>query len=279
MFEIAAAAAITQGNDWFVVKPALEKSIAWQNGATLLFTILSIAILFYAHRLAKRHGSSYPYWVVLGSALATYYEPLGDFLAHVTYHEVNQINFTTAFGFMTPLWVLPCYIVFFGYPILWLGEVITKDVSMGKWMGLFFAAFVSAWFFEVPILAMGATEYYGANQPFKLLNYPLWMGFANTATMFVVAAAVHHLKSTDVFARMPVLFAAVLPMLVTGANAGTALPLGSAINSTSDTMITNAMAVLSMALALLYTWIAGTLVVDKSGATVEATFRTAASRT
>jgi hypothetical protein len=250
------------GNEWFVEKPLLEKSLEWQYGILAVMGILAIATLVYAHKVAKKEGSSYPYFLCLGAALATFYEPLGDLFVHVAYHEVGQINFTTAFGFSTPLWVVPAYIVFFGLTVLLLLGEIAKGVTVSRWMLFFFASLPGAWLFEVPLLKMGSIDYYGANQPFSILDYPVWMAFANSTTMFVVATAVALLMRTETLRKRPYLLAVLMPMLVLGANGGVALPLGSALNSAASVATVNAMALLSMALGLCYTWICGCIIVE-----------------
>ena len=250
------------GNDWFVEKPLLEKSLPWQYGILVVMGVLALITLLYAHKVAKKESNSYPYFLCLGAALATFYEPLGDLFAHVAYHEVGQINFTTAFGFSTPLWVVPAYIVFFGLTVLLLLGEIAKGVTIGRWMLFFFTSLPGAWLFEVPLLKMGSIDYYGATQPFKILDYPVWMAFANSTTMFVVATAVALLLRTQTLLMRPYLLAILMPMLVLGANGGAALPLGSALNSGASVATVNAMALLSMALGLCYTWICGCIIVE-----------------
>ncbi len=250
---------ITQGTDWFVTKPALEKSLEWQNGMLAVMLALATLTVVYAIVLARKEGRLFPVYVVVGAAVACFYEPVGDLFAHVTYHEVSQVHYTTAFGFSIPLWVLPSYVVFFGFPVILLNSLLERRFTLAWWMTIFFVSVPCAWLFEVPILHFGYTEYYGANQPWKILNYPVWMGFVNTCTMFTVATAVHFLNRSVIGQRFPVLFIALLPMLVLGANGGTALPLGSAINSSTNPAFVNAMAWMSIGLAVLYVWTCGVI--------------------
>ncbi|QIL74001.1 hypothetical protein G7048_26285 (plasmid) [Diaphorobacter sp. HDW4B] len=251
--------AVQTGDQWFVPKPALEKSVEWQYGILIVMSALAVAAIVYAFVHARRHRRSDALWIVAGAALASFWEPLGDLLAHVTYHEVNQLNLTASFGFHTPLWVLPTYIVFFGAPILMLLQWLERGVSVKAWMLYFFASIPGALLFEVPLLEMGSIEYYGANQPLKILGYPLWMAFVNSGTMFVVTTAVYFLRKSPFIGTHPILLAPLLPMLVLGANAGAGLPLSHAINSAASLQVVNLMAVASMALSTLYAWICGKL--------------------
>lgn len=258
---------LTQPADhWWITKPALEKSLAWQYGILAIMSALAVLTLLYAVRQARRTGRSDPIWICLGAALAVFYEPLGDFFAHVTYHEVNQINLTSAFGFHTPLWVLPTYVVFFGAPILLLLPQLERGISMVRWMAIFVLSMPGAFLFEVPLLQMGSIAYYGENQPFQILGYPLWMAFANGCTMLVVTTAVHFLRQSAVIQQHPFFLAPVLPMLVMGANGGAALPLASAINGSASVEVVNLMALLSMGLATLYVWLCGKLAQPRTAA-------------
>lgn len=244
---------------WWVDKPALEKSLNWQYGILAVMSLLAVLTIVYALVQMRRTQRSDALWICLGSALASFWEPLGDLLAHVTYHEVNQLSLTSAFGFYTPLWVLPTYIFFFGGTILMLLQWLEKGVSCRAWMVLFFVSIPGAFLFEVPLLEMGSIDYYGENQPWKILGYPLWMAFVNSCTMFVVTTALFYLCRTRLIRRQPYLLATLVPMLVLGANAGAGLPLSHALNSGSSQSMVNLMACASMLLSTLYAWICGQL--------------------
>lgn len=253
---------IITGNDWFVTKPVIDKSLDWQLGVLIVISILAVATVVYSVALARRLGNSYPVYVSLGAGLATFYEPLGDFLAHVTFHEVGQLNFTVAFGFHVPLWVVPTYMLFFGLPtLLLLARIERADaVTMKGWFSYFAVLIVCAFLFEQAFIFMDSIEYFGANQPFRINKYPVWMAFANVNTVFFVATVTYYFTRSPLGRQRPYLLLPMMPMLVLGGNAGPALPLGSAINATNNVVIVNAMALLSMAASVLYVWICGALV-------------------
>jgi uncharacterized membrane protein (UPF0136 family) len=256
---------IQTGSDWFVAKPVLDKSPEWQLTMLVIMSLLALATFIYAGFQARRTGKPDALWICVGAGLATFYEPLGDLFAHVTYHEVNQISFTTAFGFSTPLWILPTYVIFFGATVLALLSVLDREISMRQWMTFFVLSLPGALLFEVPLLKMGSIEYYGANQPVQVFGYPLWMAFANSCTMFVVTTVIHFITRAPVIRQYPFLLALLMPMLVLGANGGAALPLASAINSSTSSTTVNIFAVASMVLATLYVWICGKLLQRTSG--------------
>ena len=252
---------IVSGAEWFVQKPVLDKSLAWQEGMMAVILLLVIGGLFYIVGEVRRTKQWFPVYVGLGGAIACFYEPLGDLLTHVTYHEVNQINLTTAFGFRTPLWILPTYLVSFGTPILLFNNMLANGVTLKKWMTVFFIAVPSGWAFEVPMLEFGFIDYYGDNQPFKILGFPVWLAFVNNATLFVTAALLYLLKKTVLLERWPYLVVVLVPIMVAGTHAGLSLPAASALNGPRELLTVNAMALLSTALAILVTWIAGVLTI------------------
>jgi hypothetical protein len=251
---------IINGNDWFVTKPALHASAEWQNNMTIIMVLCTLGTFYYAFKLARAQKNPYPYFIALGAGLAAFYEPLGDLLAHVTYAEVDQINYTTTLGFRIPLWCLFSYFCFFGFPVLMVSNLIDQGISVKRWMLFFFLSVASAWLFEVPIINSGATEYFGANQPYKILNYPVWMGFVNACTMFCCATAVHYLKKSAFIMSWPAIFLPLMPMLVAGANVGAALPLGSAINASTHAGFVSVMATASILLSTFYVWVCGGMI-------------------
>lgn len=253
---------IVSGAEWFVTKPVLEKSIAWQEGMLAVILLLALGGVTTVVLQARRTRQWFPIFVCIGGALCAFYEPLGDLLSHVTYHEVNQVNFTTAFGFHIPLWILPCYLVSFGVPIILLANVLENGIGMKKWMTFYALAFVGGWAFEVPMILMGAIEYYGDNQPFRILGFPVWLGFVNNATMFTVASFVYLLKRSSVGERWPALVVVLMPVMVGGTHAGLSLAAGSAINSSHDLVFVNLMATVSALLGVVATMTAGYLVMS-----------------
>lgn len=248
---------IVFGNDWFVEKPVLDKSLSWQMAMLSIMSLFASFSLIYAAIQTRRTGKSDPLWICIGAGLAAFYEPLGDLFAHVTYHEVSQINFTTAFGFSVPLWILPTYVVFFGASVIFILPIMERGISIQRWMLYYFLSLPGALLFEVPLLKMGAIEYFGSNQPLQIFGYPIWMAFANGCTMFVAATVLHYIRKSFIIRRHPFLLALLMPMLVIGANGGAALPLAIAINSSSSNMVVNIYGFASMILSTLYVWICG----------------------
>jgi hypothetical protein len=254
---------ITDGS-WFVTKPILDKSLESQIGILVLLTVLALGTIFMAVRASRTEGGrSYPYFIWIGGALAVLYEPLGDLLAHVTYHEVNQIGLVTAFGFKAPLWDLPAYVMSVSGAILWNMQRISSGLTMRSWMVSYFICIIGACLFELPMIALGYVEYYPP-QPLAILGYPISMGFVNAAAlMFTPAVILHYLANSVIGQRWPITFMFLVPMLVAGSHLAAALPLGWALNSGQSPWVINLASGVSALYALLQVWVGGQLVTQR----------------
>lgn len=245
---------------WLAAKPALEKSLEWQIGATAIFSVLAIATLIYAIQIARREQSKMPVFIWFGGALASLYEPLGDLLVHVTYHEVNQLTAFSAFTFKIPTWLTPSYTVVVSASAIWTMQRIKQGVTFKNWMLSFFLLIPVGVLFELPLIYMGAIEYFGP-QAYPIFGYPLPMAFANTAGLILVNGSLLYFISQSTFGqRWPALFTLIVPMTTAGCHLGIALPWGLAMNSTDNLTVIYIMATVSMALAVLAAWVSGKMV-------------------
>lgn len=260
----AIAPPILSGDDWFIPKPALEMPVSWQWAMLGVMSALALAVLGYAIMEWRRLKRPTPVAVVIGSALASVYEPLGDLFAHVTYHEIGQLRAFASFGFSIPLWIVPTYVIFFGLPVVALQRVIGRGTAMRDWLLLWVGAAVGALFFEVWLLQSGAIAYYGPNQPFQLFGFPVWMAAVNASTMLVVAAVVRAADISVIGKRTPLLIALLFPAILMGAHGGMSLPIGAAMNGLISHHLTDLAASLSIVLSLSFLWISWMLVAQPS---------------
>jgi hypothetical protein len=108
---------------------------------------------------------------------------------------------------------------------------------------------------------MGSYVYYGAQQPIKLFQYPVWMAFSNSAVIFVVALLVHAFKKTALVRRRPAYLALLVPSFVIGTGVTTIIPIGIAMSSTTSLLVINLCATASALLSIAYVWVAFNMVV------------------
>ncbi|MEQ8743618.1 hypothetical protein [Parasphingorhabdus sp.] len=215
---------------------------------------LAAGTLIYAVTARQRNPEA-P-WLCLGTLLVSFYEPVGDLHAQVTYHEIGQISFWAAYGFRIPLWVPFSYVGFFGLSvILLLGQLDRKAMQVRGWAALFGGAWLGSFLFEAPMIAVGFVRYYADPEPLAILGYPIWMGCVNAATIFVVATSVWFLKRSPLLALNPAIFAVLLPMLFIGAHGAASLPVGSLQNGSWSANAVQIGALLSIALSLFFVWV------------------------
>lgn len=243
-------------------RPLLAIPPEWDIALNIVMGVLILASLYYAMRMVKKEGRLNPLYLLIGGGFGVFFEPAGDLMAHVTFHA-EQINAVGSYGFHVPLWMVGAYIISTGVPIIWLLDMVRSGMTMKKWMMTFLLCIPAAIVFELPLIFMGAIEYYGP-QPFSIFGYPVWMAFANTAGLFFVPTAIFYfltekgvIDKSNAFLLIP-----LTPMIVAGSHVAGAFPHGYGMNSGNpDLLMINVFSLLAIAGCTFLTWIAGTSVV------------------
>lgn len=236
--------------------PAWSIPVEQQMGLFKVTVVLAVIAAIYALWRTMRVRHPYPLFVFLGAGFSILYEPLGDILTKVAYAPVDQVSIMTAFGRPTPLWMLPNYLFFFSLPALLLEQFVVKPGTTPRKYWLTFigvALFVAV--FEQPGINGDIWRYYGT-QAFSINSYPVWVAFANAASLFVIAAAVAMLRRTIITPGLALLFVPIVPIVFIGTHVGGTLPIGAALYSTSNQMILDLAALLSMAICTMIVWLA-----------------------
>jgi hypothetical protein len=246
--------------------PVLIKSMTWQMAMLVVISLLAAGVFTHAIRVWRSTGRSEMFWIALGAMGAVFYEPLGDSMVDLVYHQSGSLTALTAFGVTVPLWVLPCYAVFFGPGILALTMLLENGISRQRWFGLYAVSVVGTWLFEVPLLKMGSYQYFGSQQPIKILDYPVWMAFSNSAVIFVVAMLVHACKKTAMVRERPVYLLLLVPSFIIGIGVTTIVPIGFAMSSTTSLLIINLCAAASAILSIAYVWVSSGMVMPAAAA-------------
>jgi hypothetical protein len=247
-----------QYGDWAVPRPLHYVSDPMYAGLTAGFTLGAVLVLFYAFRLSRRLGTSYPIWACVGAFLAAFYEPVGDVFANLSYFQTH-VYFIHSYGNTIPMFLPPGYTVFFGLPILYLIGRIETGIGLKRWMSFYCLVVLAAAIFELPFIAVGVHKYFGERQPLQILGYPLWMPFVNATSMFLAAAVASVATKLAVIKRQPAWYALMVPFFVAGGGAFFSLPIGLAINSSASVLVVNLGAVGSIILSVLGMWFGGNL--------------------
>lgn len=236
-----------------------------QHILLVIACVLAGLSFLYAVWMAVRCRDLFPIAIFLGAGLSVIYEPLGDILTKVAYPPLEQVSLMTSFGRPTPLWMLPNYFFFFCTPVLLLLQfVIRQDMTMRKyWIAYaIMAVFVAA--FEQPGINGDLWRYYASNSAFSVNSYPVWVAFANSASLFVIATGVFLLRRSVIPPRLSFLFILLVPILFVGSHVGPTIPVAWAVYTTENPLVVNAAAVLAIGMCLLTVWIAGQLVIRQA---------------
>lgn len=232
--------------------PVLIKSMTWQVSMLAVTVLLAVAVFVYAVRRWRTTGRSEMFWIAVGALAAAGYEPLGDFMVDIVYHESGALRSVSGFGGTIPLWTMFMYVVFWAPGILYLTNQLETGVTLKRWMGMFAIAIPATLLFEVPMLAMGLYEYYGSQQPIQVFGYPLWMAFSNSAVIFIVSLLVHAAMKTALVRKSPALLVLLVPSIIIGVGVVTVVPIGLSMSSTTSLVIINLCALASAALSITF---------------------------
>jgi hypothetical protein len=180
---------------------------------------------------------------------------MGDLGAHVVFHA-DQVNAVAAYGFHVPTWMIGAYTIAAGTSIIWMIDVIRGGVTVKKWWQLYAIMVVVAIVFELPLIHLGAIEYY-APQSLSVFGYPIWMAVMNcTGLFFVPATIIYLLTEHDIIdKRNGYLLVPLTPLLVAGSHTAVNFPRSHVINGEHGQFAIEAVSLLSIAAALLLTWI------------------------
>jgi len=250
------AAATYTGTMEIFAFPAWSIPVEQQMGLFKVTVVLAIIAAAYAVWRTAKTRHPYPIFVFLGAGFSILYEPLGDILTKVAYAPVDQVSIMTAFGRPTPLWMLPNYLFFFSLPALLLEQfVVRPDTTARKYWLTFVGVALFVAVFEQPGINGDIWRYYGT-QAFSINTYPVWVAFANAASLFVIAATVALLRRTIITPRLAFLFVPIVPIVFIGTHVGGTLPIGAALYSTENQMVLDIAALLAMAICSMVVWLA-----------------------
>lgn len=237
-----------------------------QDGLLLVASILFVAAILYAAWFSYRERSLYPVFLFIGAGFGLIYEPLGDVLTKVAYAPLEQVSFFTSFGRPIPLWMVPNYFFFFSLPVILLLQfIVREDTSPRKWWLSYFGIVVFVTLFEQPGIANESWRYYGTHEAIAINTYPIWVGFVNAQSLFVIASGVYFLRRNVLAEKQSFLFVFLVPILFVGSHVAVSMPISSASFTTQNLVIVNAAALLTIFMACLSVWVSYRLVTLKTG--------------
>lgn len=176
----------------------LQLNTTMQTIATLVLWGGTIGLFGYSMVMARRERTVFPVVLVVAVAVGSLIEPMYDISYHLFWLDGGQQwTLFTSFGLPQPIWVMPAYVMVFGMPALLMYKSLAKAVTLVqifKFAGL--TALTTA-MFETTAINLGLYVYYGQS-PWRLFNYPIFIGFMEGAqiTGFAVLAALLSVYAT-----------------------------------------------------------------------------------
>jgi len=231
-----------------------------QVGILAVACTLAVASLIYALWFSSHERSKYPIFIFLGAGLSVLYEPMGDVFTKVAYPPLEQISLFTSFGRPTPLWLLPNYFFFFCVPVLLFIQFVLQKFTIKRMWVAYGALVLFVGLFEQPGIVGDYWRYYGEVEAFSLNTYPVWVAFVNAHSIAMIATGVYLLRKHVLPERMSFLFIVLVPVLFVGNHIAPALPIVSALYTTTNLLLVNLAAILTISICVINVWIASTLV-------------------
>lgn len=239
--------------------PIWQFSGGEEGAANLLFGGVALLALVYCVRVARRQNQLWPVWVFAGSALLVAYEPFNNFLANCTYPE-NQTTVISYLGRDVPLFIWFVYMFYFSFAVPFLVQKFEQGITM-RTLAKYYAVVISVVAAFEPLFCNRAWDlqwwyYFGADQPLRVLGFPMWWWVANSMIVVTTAAIVFLLKK-HVFAKgwQTVGIVPIVPLALFGVHGSAAIPVYIATKTGSSEVWTTIASLGTMALSAFYLFI------------------------
>ena len=226
--------------------PVAQTVSLWINA---IMVVLAVVYLLWQTR---RRGDLVPIYVGIGAIAAILYEPLADHLVLVFFPPEGQVTSIEAWGRRIPLYLHLSYLWYLApFAVVFL-EWAKKGITASAWWTSWAVIWVLAAAFEEIFIKYGLWVYYG-EQPFRLIQLPLWIPFTFVCFVFAIAAGVDGIVRF-IPRRYHWLIVPAVPMLITGSHTAVSLPAATALNTTQDPLLLAIAAAASIVLSLLFIW-------------------------
>ncbi|MFJ9390507.1 hypothetical protein ACIRON_16905 [Nocardioides sp. NPDC101246] len=240
------------------------------QGVLIAVTILAtVAMVAWVVWLRQHSGSTAPLFVLVGSLLVVFYEPLGDSLLGAYYPEAGQVTAIHAFGRDMPLFVLLLYPPYFVPFVVAFLELARRGFTVRSWWTLWVVTLVSGGLMEMVLMQFGNPWLYYGRQTLMIFEFPLWVTVTNVTFLFATAVVVR-LIVTRLDTRHHWMVIPAVPIMTISGHAAVALP-GAATRESSSDLVMLAGGLGSIAVAVLIGYALSLAYVGRGAPAVEPT--------
>jgi hypothetical protein len=190
---------------------------------------------------------------LLGGSIACVWEPIVDTLGLCYIKEGATLTTFSSMGRDFPLFINFVYIWYVGGLAYLAYRIYANGITKKALFLLYGMDACINIVLESPGVLMGAYEYYGP-QPLNFWGLPLWWVCVNPLMPMIIGALIYRLKpylpGWKIMAIIP-----LIPMSDGLANAATAWPVWTALNSDSSLLVSHLAWAVTLGLALYVVWI------------------------
>jgi hypothetical protein len=217
------------------------------------FFILALLMIWIV-REAIKTKRLLPILFMAGAAVASLLECIFDVMVLVWWPEHGPRPEYRFFNISVPLWMLAAYPWYIGgmgyYSYRSLKNGMTR---VGLWK-LYFFGWIANFALEMPPLQFGNIYAYYGNQPFRVLDFPVWMAMTNCLMPILAGALIASLDDVLRGTRS-LMTIALIPMAVGSAEIAVGWPIWLALNSGQGYRVTYAAGVIVLGLSLMTTYL------------------------
>lgn len=238
-------------------RPDWELSAGTQITANAVFFSTAAAVLVYALYVARKDRALWPLYLFVAAGVCVFYETIIDHLGAVTYGEQNLTTVYHLWDREIPLYILGVYITYFGLAATWLMRALDRGVTERQWWKYYWWHVVVCFAFEPIPIHFDLWKYWGDNQPFGLFGFPAWWWFANGAMLYNATAIMYLVRRHLIADRHSFILILLYPAAIFAIHGSAAIPVGLALNSTTNQLVIEVAQIVTIAVAFMYTWLFG----------------------
>ncbi|VWX50179.1 hypothetical protein [Novosphingobium sp. 9U] len=158
---------------------------------TIAIAVVSVGLVV-RYCMAKRIW--WPMIVVVGGLITCLQEPLYDHLYGLWFFEQGQLGAFTTYGIHVPLWLPVIYIAYYGANTVWYWHRLESGWTIKNMMAMFAVEVLLAGLAEEFYINAVGLYNYQDNQPFYILNYPIFVAIVNGVPPTLGAIIIFKLK-------------------------------------------------------------------------------------
>jgi hypothetical protein len=233
-----------------VVQPPVDAvaPAGWATAILVAVSIIDVGLLMWAAYDWHHRRSPMLFVCLIGGMVSNIVEAPLDTLLMCYFPAHGQAIAYTTFDRPIPLWATLCYPILFGVMAYVFYRVFETQRTRAQFWQIALIGFAINVVLEFSILATHIYAYYG-EQPFRVLNFPLYWLVLNNGASVLVATIAYHLRDFWRGLRWLALIV-VFPSAQLGFLAFVGWPLASVMNTGAGLWLTTLAGIVTIAMGL-----------------------------